>query len=328
MKVNNKLMIQSYLVTAARYDFSVYEKRIIYRLIEVCQAALEGQKLNKGFSINNMLFDDLKEIEMPVSAFLKDENDENYKRAKKALADLNNKRMEYENKEERTWKIIRLIELPKLDYRGYVKFVIHKEIYNALLDFSKGWRKYELKTAMEFESVYSMRFYELLSGKEGDYVTYKVEDLKIMFQLENKYKLTTDFIRRVIEPAQEELKEKAPFSFNYKTGCKGKKVIALTFFPYKIATNVDNDLERKNLQKQTALSWDLDKMVVDYLKQNYFFETDEIKHNRELLMEASKKLDIMNLMANKRRYCSDRKNPKGTLISILKKELDKANGKE
>jgi len=34
------------------------------------------------------------------------------------------------------------------------------------MNFAKGYRKYELQTAMEFESVYAMRFYELLSGQK------------------------------------------------------------------------------------------------------------------------------------------------------------------
>lgn len=33
MKITNKEVIQSYLITTARYDFSVYEKRIIYRIV-------------------------------------------------------------------------------------------------------------------------------------------------------------------------------------------------------------------------------------------------------------------------------------------------------
>ncbi len=84
---------------------------------------------------------------------------------------------------------------------------MHKEIYEALQNFSEGFRKFELKTAMEFDTIYAMRFYELLSGKT-DPITYSIDNLKIMFQLENKYKLTTDFIRRVIEPAQKGLAEK------------------------------------------------------------------------------------------------------------------------
>lgn len=321
MKVNNKQMVQSYIVTTARYDFSVYEKRIIYRLVEMCQCATEGQKLNAGFRINNLLYDEMKEVEMPISAFMKDEKDENYARAKKAVFDLNNKVMEYEDDE--IWKLIRIIEMPKLIKKGYVKFVLHKEIYEALLDFSKGFRKYELAVVFKFDSVYAMRLYELLSGKKTEPITYTIDSLKIMFKLENRYKLNADFIRYVINYAKKELDEKSPITFEYKLVKNGKKIVAITFYPYEVQQNKDEILESKALMKQTALSWDLDKMIINYLKENYLFETDEIKHNREILIEASHKLDIMSILANKRRYCESRKNPKGTLIAILKRELAK-----
>ncbi len=38
-------MIQSYLMTVSKYDFSVYEKRILYRLVEAMQCEIEGKKL-------------------------------------------------------------------------------------------------------------------------------------------------------------------------------------------------------------------------------------------------------------------------------------------
>lgn len=321
MKITNKEVIQSYLITAARYDFNVHEKRVLYRLIEMCQYQLEGKQLNTNYHMDKTLFGDYV-VTMPVSGFLAGDDDHNHDKVKTALRRLRNKTIEYET--DKMWKLIGVIEKPKFDKRGLVTFEVQPEIYDAILTFSKGFRRIELKTAMEFETVYAMRFYELLSGKTEP-ITYSIDSMKIMFQLENKYKETKDFIRRVVLPAQKELSDKAPFSFTYKSECKGKKVIALTFFPYKIASNIDNDLEHKSLQKQTALSWDLDKMIVDYLKQNYLFDTDEIKHNIEVFKEASKKLDIMGIMSKKKRYCSERKNPKGTLIKILKDELEKAN---
>lgn len=313
-------MIQSYLVTAARYDFSVYEKRIIYRLVEVCQCALEGQKLNAGFRVNNLLYEEMKEIEMPIAAFLKDEKDENYKRAKQALFDLNNKIMEYEDDE--IWKPMRIIEMPKLVKKGYVKFVLHKEIYDSLLNFSKGFRRFELKTAMEFESVYAMRFYELLSGK-SDPITYSVDDLKIMFHLEDKYKQINDFLKRVIIPAQKELSEKAPFSFTFTPVKHGKKVVSMTFFPYQIPENMDEDLERKRLERELSLRWSLDKIYVDYLKQNYLFENDEIRNNLETFKKAVGSMDLMNFLAQKRRVAAQKPNPKGWIIGAIKRELKK-----
>lgn len=38
--IKNKDVLQSYIVTTARYDFSVYEKRILYRIVEVLQSKI------------------------------------------------------------------------------------------------------------------------------------------------------------------------------------------------------------------------------------------------------------------------------------------------
>jgi len=320
MKLKNKSMIQSYLVTTARYDFSVYEKRILYRLVEICQCVLEGQTLKSGFKISDIHYEQLKEVIMPVSAFLKDEQDENYVRIKNALLGLRNKVIEIDD--ERSWRVIGIIEMPELLPNGYVKFILHKEIFEALLNFSKGFRKYELTTAMRFESIYAMRFYELLSGKKEP-ITYKIEDLKIMFKVEGKYKLNADFIRYIVELAKKEMDNKSPFSFTYKPNKVGKKIISLTFFPYEISQNKDEELYQKEIQKRTSIYWDLDRLVVNYLKENYNFDDDEIKHNREIFKEAQIKLDLLSFLAKKRSLVKGKINPKGYLINALKKEIKK-----
>jgi plasmid replication initiation protein len=316
MKITNKEVIQSYLITAARYDFNVHQKRIIYRIVEMCQSQLEGQTLGKNFKIDRTLFGDYQ-VSMPIAAFLADELDENYTRVKAALKDLRNKTIEYDD--NKIWKLIGIIEKPVLEKKGIVHFELQPEIYDAILNFAKGYRKYELKTAFSFETVYAMRFYELFSGKK-DTITYSIDALKIMFKLEGKYTETKDFIRRVIDPAKKELDEKSPFSFTYEKQTQGKKVVALTFVPHEIKINKDPDAAQTELNRQLSVGW-LDKIYIDYLEQNYMFDRQEIKNNLTLLLEASKKLDLLKFLSLKKRAASDKKNPKGWIISALKKEL-------
>ena len=54
MLINNKDLIQSYILTTARYEYTVYGKRILYRLVEMAQSDLEGKKLNVGYTINKI----------------------------------------------------------------------------------------------------------------------------------------------------------------------------------------------------------------------------------------------------------------------------------
>lgn len=318
MKITNIEVIQSYLLTSARYDFDVYEKRILYRLVELCQPQLQGQKLNDKFTINQDLWGN-RDIRMPISYLLKNEEDKNHTRVKASLEKLNEKRMEYED--EKKWKIIRLIELPEIyKYGEYVQFKIHAEVYQAILDFSKGFRKYELITAMNFESTYAMRFYELFSEKKEP-ITYSIEKLKIMFKIEDKYGRVNDFFRKVIDAAKKELDEHSPYSFEYVPIKEGRKMTHVRFTPVYIQKNRDPETEHKRLQKQVSPAWELDRMTLQYLKQNYYFDTKEITANLDLFKAAEQKLDLMLFLSNMRRKCDSKANPKGYLINALKKEL-------
>lgn len=319
MKITNKDVIQSYLLTSARYDFDVYEKRILFRLVELCQPQLKGQKLNDKFSINSDLWGN-RDIKMPISCFLKDEEDKNHTRVKEALRRLNDKRFEYED--DKIWKPIRLIELPKINkYDEFVEFKIHNEIFETILNFSKGFRKFELKTIMQFESVYSMRFYELFSEKKEP-ITYKIEDLKTMFRLEGKYKQVNDFLKRVIEPAQKELNERAPYSFEFATKKTGRKITHIKFYPVYIPENRDPEVEVKELKKQVSPYWELSPIVIQYLKQNFLFETKEINSHTELLKVAEKELDLMLFLSSLKVKAHEKRNPKGYVINAIKKQLE------
>lgn len=321
MKVNNKDLIQSYIITSAKYDYSVYEKRILYRLIELFQAMTKGQKLNHQVSITKDLFD-VSVVTMPISTFLNGEDDKNHTRIKAAIESLENKKFIYED--NKTWEIIRILSEPKIDkYKEHVSFRINPKVVDAFLDFSKGFSKYELATAMEFESVYAMRFYELLSGQKKP-IIYTIDNLKIMFQLEDKYKLTADFFRYVIEPAKKELDKSSPYSFEFTPVKTGRKITAIKFYPLYQPQNRDMRIEAKKLKKDTSLRWDLDIMTINYLKENYIFSEEEIQNNRELFVQAqnSSSFDLLFFLSEQKVNARKKANPKGWIINAIKKQLE------
>lgn len=320
MIIRNKDIIQSYVLSTAKYDFSVYEKRILYRLVEMVQFSIEGQKLDKYYSIQPNLFGDMTGVTMPLSAFLKDVNDQNYNEVKKALTSLRNKTLEFEN--DHMWKLIGLIEIPKYVKKGYVQFQIHQEIYDAILNFSKGFRKYELKTAMSLDSVYSMRFYELLSGQKTPLI-YTIAHLKMMFKVEHKYKLTADFIRKVVVTAKKELDKKSPYSFEYKALKEGRKIISIKFYPVFNSENRDPNLERNDLKRQTSLRWDLEQIIINYLTENFFFTELQIKNNIDLFVIAQSKVDLLYELSMIKPKAMDAENPQGYVIGVLKKLVKK-----
>lgn len=314
-KITNKELIQSYIMTTAKYDFNVYEKRVLYRLVEAMQAELEGQRL-QGLVIEKTIYDD-RVITMPISMFLT-EDDENYTRVKSALRSLRNKTFEYEDKQ--IWKLIGIIEKPSFDKRGWVKFELQPEVYGAILNFSKGFRKYELKTAMEFKSQYSMRFYELLSGQSNP-ITYTIDTLKAMFLVSEKYERSTDFIKRVVVPAKKELDEKSPFSFVFDVIKHGKEFHSITFTPIYKPEMRDSDVEKKSLQGRIAPSFVLGHKEANALRR-LGFTNKEISNNIELLREAASVLpDFIGTLADLIGKAMLADNPKGYIINALKGKL-------
>ena len=313
-------VIQSYILTTARYNYNVYEKRILYRIVEMMQYMLEGKKLNRKYHIGEKK-SELYDITMPLDAFLCGEDDNNYARAKEALESLSKKSFQYED--ERVWRILPMILIPKIEkYEGTVSFRMHEDIYDVLLNFTKGFRKYELKTTFEFDSVYAMRFYELFSNQRNPLV-FSIENLKIMFGVENEYEKTNDFIRKVVVSAKKVLDEKSPYSFEFSLLKTGKKITGIKFYPVYIPQNVDEEFETYRLKKMVSPSWTIEPQYLQYLKEHYLFATPEIRNNIDLFERAQKEIpDLLMFMSEVKARANRARNPKGYLINALCKEMN------
>lgn len=255
--INNKQVFQSYVLTTAKYDFSPYEKRIMYRLIELAQKEIEGIKLKDNLrKITPTNFG--REITMPVSDILKDEQDKHYTIAKAAFRSLSEKHIEYEDDE--VWSYTPIITAPEIKKNsGSVKFYVFDNIWRCLLDFTKGFKKYELITAMKFKSAYAMRFYELMSGQTKPlFVPLEGPDgLRERFYLQGKYEKVNDFRRKVINVAKKELDESSPYSFVAKEEKAGKKLLAGLSSLYFMKTEKTLHYRNKRawLKLQHGSSW-------------------------------------------------------------------------
>lgn len=317
-KTDNKDVIQSYILTTAKYDFSVYEKRILYRLVELNQHLLEGKKLNKDYRIESNIYGD-KTYTIPISAFLKEGDASNHKEVKKALEALKRKELTYEDDE--IWASLTIIALPKIKkYNDTVTFTVDNMINNALMNFSKGFKKFELQTAMQFDSTYAMRFYELLSNQKMP-ITYTIVQLKEMFQITDKYERVSQFQSKVLDIAKKELDKCSPYTFDYQMNKVGRKFTSVTFFPKQQPKFRDENLEKHELKKQVSLSWDLPKEVTDYLIHNFEFTKDGIKNNIDLFKQAHEQLDLISFLAGIKGKIRTSNNPQGYIIGAIKKMI-------
>lgn len=290
-KINNKNLIQSYIFTTAKYDFSVYEKRILYRQIEIEQALLNNDVLKNSIKVDTNLWGD-KKYTVPISLLLSNEEDKNYSRIKKAFQDLKSKNIEYED--EREYSCFGVIDKFWIDkYGRNITWQSDSRIVEAVMDFTKGWRKYELKIAMQFESIYAMRFYELISGKKKP-ISYSISELEKMFQLETKYRTPSGrlniskFKQRILDKAQSEMDKCSPYTFNYSIS-KDKKTI--TIIPIYQERFADESLKTSSLpQEERDLYNLLNQKEIEVLINEFGFTEQGILNNYALFEDCKKTL--------------------------------------
>lgn len=281
-KTDNRMVIQSYLITTARYNFTIDQKRVLTRIIELLQPLLEGKVLSGKVEQN--LWGDYH-FSIPTNLLIND--DTNYTRTKQALKSLRNITFECTS-EKNEWAEVGLIEMPKITRRGEVEFYLTEELVNVFLDFSKGYSKYVLGISLGFSSVYSMRVYELISNQKQP-ITFKIDKLKDIWGLSKSYERNFNFIQRIIEPAKKELDEKANWTFTYDLLKKGNKFEYIKFYPKHIAEKETKELFEAESLREIDLRYILDRNVREYLIHTCGFTTTELNHHKDTLEKFVKK---------------------------------------
>jgi plasmid replication initiation protein len=256
----NREVIQSYLITAAKYDFNADEKRVLSHLIEMMQPLIEGKEL-RGCVEQDLW--GTYHFTLPTSFFFDEST--NRQRVKEAIRNLNAKSFEYDDGEE--WRIIRLVEMPMIDKRGKIEFYLSPKLVDVFLNFNKGFSKYQLDISLSFNSVYSMRLYELISNQSKP-ITFRISKLKEMWEIREKsYERNYNFIKKVIKQAQKELDEKSNWSFTYKPIKKGRTFEWIEFTPIHFTGRESEEITRAEAQRMMHLSWELERNVRLYLTQ-------------------------------------------------------------
>lgn len=311
----DRKLIQSYLLTSAKYDFNIHEKRILTSIVSNLQFMLEGKHLQGH--IEKDIWDNYKII-APFSMFTIPS--ESYHNVWNAFKSLNNKSFIYRNEEIE--RVCRVIEIPTLYHiRGYVEFLLTPQLVDVFLDMSKGYSQYQLSVSLNFHSVYSMRLYELLANQEFP-ISFSIDKLRDMFSLQNKYQLTASFIQRVIEPAKKDLDAYSPVTFDYKLQKQGKKVVSILFMPLHQKSKENIDIETSDLKRQINLSqFIIDSDVRYFLKYTCHYTDRELKNNSNLFESVFNRFSpksIMQELPSIWERALKTNNPKGYLFGYFK----------
>ena len=307
-------VIQSYIFTAAAYEATIYEKRIMYRIILGLQDYISGKKLSSSLRIEPSSEDDLF-FSIRTRDICPEKDTKHSEHVKNALIRLLGRRYIFDD--GKVWAADSFIASPKYNMRrGWVSFRLPGLIFRALLDFSKGFSRYDISVAMSLKSVYSMRMYEFISRNESDVYTYSLDFLKEAFGLQGRYANGADFVRRVVEPAKCELDEKAPLSFTYTLKNQGRKIVALEIHRVKYK-NRSVITDGNHAISEVGLFWDFSKEEKELLHEEGFTDR-EIRNNLKLFKLVKKHIGIAAALAELRGPARKAKNPKGYIIGGLK----------
>lgn len=316
-------VVQSYITTTAMYDFNVYEKRVLYNLVKLAQVELNGIRLSENlYRIDHGLKDTVR-IELPLSDFLIDNDDKNYPRVKAALRSLHRKTFTYHD--EDTWSCLSIIANPTIRMRSTkVSFLVDTRVWDVILDFSKGFSRYDIEVAFTLESRYSMRFYEFFASQKEP-ITISIQSLRREFMLENKYKLNKDFIRRVIASAKAELDKRSPVSFEYKAKKTGCAFTHILFIPKANDRFVHPNAFLRQVVHDYGTGSAINSDRLRILHEIGFTEQG-IRNNIGLISKAIDHLDFDEELAQIKGKSREKNNPCGWCIKRLKCRLKEVAG--
>lgn len=355
----SKQLVQSYILTTARRDWGIYAERFLLRLVELAQTDISGMDFKHGKDLRphspSLAYPNVTKNEagdavvtIPVKELLPSEGYTNYQYIQDAIEQLQTKVLRWEEtkldsngnivkdkngKPIHKWTSVQLIGRAEGedDLAGSIQVRIDATIWKAMVDFTKGFRAFDLNVALKLKSKYSLRIYQLLSRQEYP-ITYTIDDLKEQWGITDSYKRPDDFINRAIIPAKNELDQVSPYSFEYKVERsdkpgRGKKPIEkITFFP----------IHQVQYESRTALKGEFDAVsmmlkpeVRAILMEKYNFAHYEINTNFELIYEAQKRMTgtdeehptLARFLVNLSLGAAKAKNPKAYIIASIKKHM-------
>ena len=333
-EVISKEVVESYIFSTVRHDFGIYSERLLLRLVELAQREVRGLDFKGGSNIGKVEVGEWgdAEIMIPVKDILSGEEDKNYSKAKQAVRNLMGRFLEYEDDQKyRATQILNEVDVDKV--AGKMVIRVNRNIWRAMLDFSKGFRKYELETAVKLRGKYSLRIYKLVS-KQSDPITYSIADLRQMWGLSEKYKKVDDFIKNTIVSAKEELDRVSPYSFEYisnysksaevNKGRKGRPAVtSITFFPKRRLGNESTDYARKQVDPSLLL----DREFYMILKNKFEFDSQGIKANITLFDTAQKECeDILDFLDSIAPAALRAGNIQGYVVGAIRKHLKEKFG--
>lgn len=137
-----------------------------------------------------------------------------------------------------------------------LRFHLLPAMQKVFLSLDKGYTRYLLENIKPLRSIYAIRMYELLRQYAGvGWRKFEIDELRKIFNCENKYLLYKHFRNHVLKRAQKELAEKTDIIFEFKEHRRRWKIWKIEFFI--------TDKNSPAKPRQENLPGELDQMRLD-----------------------------------------------------------------
>lgn len=321
-KMENKNVIQSYLFSRIRSRMSITEMRILMRIVEFAQCELQGLVLRKNMQkIEHELGG--KVVQLAIKSVLPP-GSHHYEDVYTAVKSLMGKIVERYQPDRSSWQAATMVTAAKSEKNtGLISLSISPWVWDCILDFTKGFVRYDLAAAMSIKSPYALKLYFLMSYQRSP-ITYSFNELYRLFGITDKYGRTNDFVRKVLIPAKRELDLKSPWSCDIRPMKDGRKLLNCMFYPYEQKDKYSEGVQERSLSGSmpTLIA---NHQLYQYLRYNIGFEANEIGAHKRLLSDfAVYHEDPLGFVAELRARAlkqGDNKG-KGWYIAAIKSELN------
>ena len=333
MKKNNPEKEVSYKhpfdITSARYDYTLIESRILISMLYLSDKYQEIGPCSDQFG---EIYDGeygQKILKLPISLLLGNDFKEgdpskNYKHASEALMSFSKKPISFFVDYDEWRDVMPFVLIEKKSGKNYLTAVIAPQTWKFITGLSSRYTCIRIDNMLMMKSKYTMRMHQIVEGLIKP-VTYKVETLKQMFKLENKYKHNDQFFKKVLDISKEELEKLGLTSFEYDkksivgTKTKGRQPIThITIVP-SFRELLDDKAVRRLVKTKGLSTVFTEEELTAILRTG--FRPDEIISNAPSFYNFAKMYDIPSEIRILEQDSLDKDNPKGWLIAEIKRRL-------
>ena len=307
-------LLQPIAVTMMRHDYSLIQVRILVSIVESLQSILHGILNNKRspqldlFKTKELDEDGRMPIKLPFKELGVDPN--HYPQLRTSLKMLAAIPVEipYKTSEGRKYtKATNLCDVYIPEDRSYNKYAILKldrSVAERLVSLDFGYHRLGKQIVFACKNRYTQRIYMFIeSWVDKGRTVIKTLEFRKMLRLENNYKKFSDFCRRVLEPAKQELKELADKGFcdcyfdyekKYDHGQRGGEPDELVFQIFRAKNKMDAQLEQMNEMQRRQFQ----QMLIQY----FDFTQPHAKSMAERITAELYPLAMQKLMDLRQRF--------------------------